>query len=153
MKLLIDNRTEEPADYADIIEAVLKTGLKSEGFGEDVEISLSFVTNDEIRDINKEFRKIDAATDVLSFPQIDFGKNEPIGKNEDGEAILGDIIISLEKAKEQAFVYGHSIEREIAFLSVHSLLHLLGYDHISEKEELAMRQKQKKILEEAGFLR
>ena len=151
MRLLTDNRTGEKAEYEDIISKALKAGLEYEGFCEPAEISLSFVTNDEIRAINKEFRRIDLETDVLSFPQADFKKGRPAPRNEHGEILLGDIVISLEKAAEQASLYGHCIERELAFLSVHSLLHLLGYDHIDPAGELDMRQRQRAILEKAGF--
>ena len=136
MTLLTDNRTDFEIS-GEIMEAVEKAcleTLKYEEFDEDCEISLSFVTNEEIHQINRQFRNVDAPTDVLSFPQLTFEEGEEADVNENGEIVLGDIIISVERAKEQAEEYGHGLKREIAFLTVHSMLHLLGYDHM-EKDE------------------
>ena len=137
MTLLTDNRTDFEIS-GEIMEAVEKAcleTLKYEEFDEDCEISLSFVTNEEIHQINRQFRNVDAPTDVLSFPQLTFEEGEEADVNENGEIVLGDIIISVERAKEQAEEYGHGLKREIAFLTVHSMLHLLGYDHIEKAEE------------------
>ena len=109
--------------------------------------------NEEIHQINKQFRGIDRPTDVLSFPQLTFEEGEIMDRNEKGEVVLGDIIISLERAREQAEEYGHSLKREIAFLTAHSMLHLLGYDHMEPEEEKEMFAKQKEILELAGIPR
>lgn len=109
--------------------------------------------NEEIHQINKQFRGIDRPTDVLSFPQLTFEEGEIMDRNENGEVVLGDIIISLERAREQAEEYGHSLKREIAFLTAHSMLHLLGYDHMEPEEEKEMFAKQKEILELAGIPR
>lgn len=128
----------------------------------EVEISVVITNNEEIKKINKEYRNIDKATDVLSFPLIDY--NEPsdfsdIEDDEDmfnpdtGELILGDIILSYEKASEQAVEYGHSLEREIGFLIIHSMLHLFGYDHMTEEEETIMFSKQREILKKVGLSR
>ena len=133
-------------------KACLET-LKYEEFDEDCEISLSFVTNEEIHQINRQFRNVDAPTDVLSFPQLTFEEGEEADVNENGEIVLGDIIISVERAKEQAEEYGHGLKREIAFLTVHSMLHLLGYDHMEKDEEEDMFRRQKEILEIAGIPR
>ena len=136
MNLLIDNRTEEVLS-PELEEAILKAAaesLKYEEFDENCEISVSIVDNEEIRQINKQFRNIDRATDVLSFPMLTFEEGEEAEVNENDEIILGDIIISLERAREQAEEYGHSLKREVAFLTAHSMLHLLGYDHIDEGE-------------------
>ena len=95
----------------------------------------------------------DSPTDVLSFPQLTFEEGEIMDRNEKGEVVLGDIIISLERAREQAEEYGHSLKREIAFLTAHSMLHLLGYDHMEPEEEKEMFAKQKEILELAGIPR
>ena len=150
MNLLIDNRTEELLS-PELEEAILKAAaesLKYEEFDENCEISVSIVDNEEIRQINKQFRNIDRATDVLSFEE-----GEEAEVNENDEIILGDIIISLERAREQAEEYGHSLKREVAFLTAHSMLHLLGYDHMEPEEEAEMFRRQKEILIQAGFPR
>lgn len=155
MTLLTDNRTDFEIS-GEIMEAVEKAcleTLKYEEFDEDCEISLSFVTNEEIHQINRQFRNVDAPTDVLSFPQLAFEEGEEADVNENGEIVLGDIIISVERAKEQAEEYGHGLKREIAFLTVHSMLHLLGYDHMEKDEEEDMFRRQKEILEIAGIPR
>jgi len=137
-----------PVAYRNLIRSAVKTALKSEGFDRAAEVSVTIVDNEEIHAINLEHRSIDRPTDVLSFPMFD-------EDFDDGEAcVLGDIVISLEKAKEQAESYGHSLEREIAFLTVHSVLHLLGYDHEEGKaEESEMFAKQENILEAMGLTR
>ena len=155
MTLLIDNRTnfELTDEIKETLEKVCLKSLQYEEFNEDCEISLSIVTNDEIHDINKQFRNIDSPTDVLSFPQLTFEEDEEADVNENGEIVLGDIIISIDRAKEQAEEYGHSLKRELAFLSVHSMLHLMGYDHMVPEEEEDMFRRQKEILIEAGIPR
>lgn len=155
MTLLIDNRTdfELTDEIKEMLEKVCLKSLQYEEFNEDCEISLSIVMNDEIHDINKQFRNIDSPTDVLSFPQLTFEEGEEADVNENGEIVLGDIIISIDRAKEQAEEYGHSLKRELAFLSVHSMLHLMGYDHMVPEEEEDMFRRQKEILIEAGIPR
>ena len=155
MTLLIDNRTdfELTDEIKEMLERVCLKSLQYEEFNEDCEISLSIVTNEEIHDINKQFRNIDSPTDVLSFPQLTFEEGEEADVNENGEIVLGDIIISIDRAKEQAEEYGHSLKRELAFLSVHSMLHLMGYDHMVPEEEEDMFRRQKEILIEAGIPR
>lgn len=157
MTLYVDNRTafEWDEKWEEIVKKAVRTSLDYEEFGKEdnfeCEISVSIVTNEEIQKLNKEFRNIDRATDVLSFPQLSFEEEEVLDYNENDEVILGDIVISIDKAKEQAEEYGHSLEREIAFLTVHSMLHLMGYDHMETEEEIEMRQKQTEILQKAGF--
>ncbi len=154
MTTLIDIRTENfPKELEKVMETIALDSLRYEGFDENCEISISIVDNAEIQQINKQFRNIDCPTDVLSFPMLTFTENEIIEKNENGEIVLGDIIISLERAEEQAKEYGHSLKREIAFLTAHSMLHLLGYDHMEPQEEKEMFTKQKEILEAAGIPR
>ena len=155
MTLLIDNRTdfELTDEIKEMLEKVCLKSLQYEEFNEDCEVSLSIVTNDEIHDINKQFRNIDSPTDVLSFPQLTFEEGEEADVNENGEIVLGDIIISIDRAKEQAEEYGHSLKRELAFLSVHSMLHLMGYDQMVPEEEEDMFRRQKEILIEAGIPR
>ena len=126
--------------------------LDMEQFGSDAEVSVTFVTNAEIRKLNAAYRQKDAVTDVLSFPLSEDGKYEP--NAETGLAALGDIVISLETALRQAEIYGHSVEREIGFLTVHSMLHLLGYDHAeSPLAERIMREKEEAVLTKIGIER
>ena len=133
-----------------IRRAVVQT-LAYEGFGNDCEVSVTFTDNEGIRVLNKTYRQIDRETDVLSFPMIDFdGGEEP--PTDDETVVLGDIVLSLEKARAQAEEFGHSFEREVAFLTVHSMLHLLGYDHVnSDEEDAEMRRRQREILEGMGL--
>ena len=126
--------------------------LAYEAFIEDAEISVSFVDNREIRNLNKDYRHKDRSTDVLSFPLGEDGVYDL--NNETGAYLLGDVVISLETAYKQAQIYGHSLEREIGFLTVHSVLHLLGYDHeINKLEERKMREKEEAILDKLGISR
>ena len=137
-----------------LIKKSVSEALKQEGFAYPAEVSVSFVDNESIHKLNLEYREKDKPTDVLSFPMWE--KEELAdGSALDGHAVtLGDIIISAEKAKAQAEEYGHSIERELAFLSVHSTLHLLGYDHeVSEEEEKYMNDKQEEVLTRIGLPR
>ncbi len=127
--------------------------LYEEGYKGSFEVSVTFTDNRGIQEINKEYRGIDKETDVLSFPATDAGESFTRSR-ETGCFILGDIVLSLEKAVAQAQEYGHSFEREAAFLTVHSMLHLLGYDHVnSEEEEREMFGKQEIILEAMGISR
>ena len=124
----------------------------AEHFGQDAEVSVSFVSNAEIRRLNRIYRQKDRATDVLSFPLGQDGHYDT--NQETGCALLGDVVISLEMAVKQANMYGHSLEREIGFLTVHSMLHLLGYDHeTSPLEERKMREKEEEVLGELGISR
>ena len=126
--------------------------LRMEQFQGSAEISVRFVDNAMIRELNRDHRGIDKETDVLSFP---LGENGVYDVNNDtGAYVLGDIVISVEKAMEQADAYGHSLEREIAFLSVHSMLHLLGYDHVNGGlEAVRMREKEEEVLTQLGLRR
>lgn len=142
MNILIENETDkEFEDYYEDIELVIKKTLEFEKFPQNVEISVTFISDEDMKELNKKFRNIDKTTDVLSFPLIDDFSNV----NFDETIYLGDIIISSEKAISQAYEYGHSIRREITFLTIHSVLHLLGYDHMEELEEKEMISKQKEI--------
>ncbi len=125
--------------------------LKFEGLTEDsYEVDVSIVGDESIREMNKEFRNIDAATDVLSFP---LGADGVYDENpETGAKMLGDIVISIDHALHQAELYGHGIEREVAFLTVHSMLHLLGYDHVNGGlEQTIMREKEESVLDALGL--
>jgi probable rRNA maturation factor len=135
------DKIEYTEDYETLVKKAVEGTLEYEGFTKNCEISITFTDNENIRTLNNEFRNIDRETDVLSFPMDDDGE----------EVVLGDVVISLEKAKEQAEEYGHSLEREISFLCVHSCLHLLGYDHeTGEEDEQVMFKKQHEILEKIG---
>ncbi len=153
MNILFENNTDFDFDLSkkQLLNSVIEETLKYENFTQDVEISLTIVTNDEIQKINSKFRNIDRPTDVLSFPLIDFANGEEPDFTE--TVILGDIVISIEKAISQAEEYGHSLERELGFLTAHSMLHLLGYDHIEPEEEKIMFAKQKEILNNIGLKR
>ena len=126
--------------------------LLLEGFTGSAEISVRFVDNEMIRSLNAQYRNIDSETDVLSFP---LGENGVYDQNPDtGAYVLGDIVISVQKAMEQAEEFGHSLEREIAFLTVHSMLHLLGYDHVDGGlEAVRMREKEEQVLSQLGLKR
>ena len=141
MELFIDNRQDEfeiNDQIIEVIETTILETLKVEGIDQDYEISLSFVSDQEIRELNRDYRGIDEITDVLSFPlQDEFHMGPPM---------LGDIIISLDRAYRQAQDYKHSFKREVAYLICHSMLHLLGYDHLEDDEKSIMRGKEKKIM-------
>ncbi|WP_025641481.1 rRNA maturation RNase YbeY [Schnuerera ultunensis] len=143
MELYIDDRQDKVKLDKDIFEAVenaIKETLLLEGKSLNYEISLTFVDNEEIRKLNREYRKVDRETDVLSFPMEQDESQFPV-------PMLGDIVISAEKTLEQSIEYGHSFVREISYLTVHSMLHLLGYDHMNENEKLTMRNKEKEVME------
>lgn len=126
--------------------------LELEGFEGNAEVDISIVDNDQIRVINNEQRKIDAATDVLSFP---LGENGVYDKNPATDAyMLGDIVISVQRAAEQAEQFGHSLQREVGYLTTHSMLHLLGYDHVNGGlEAVHMREKEEKVMTSLGLPR
>lgn len=158
MTLYIENETTFDMDGIEVkIRKVIDTILELENVPRNVEISLTYVSNDEIQAINKEHRQKDCPTDVLSFPMVTLvdGELDYNGsKNpETDDIILGDIITSLEKAKEQAETFGHSFTREVCFLIAHSMLHLLGYDHLAEEEEQVMIAKQKEVMSKVGIER
>ena len=113
------------------------------------EISVTFVSLEEIHELNREYRQVDSPTDVLSFPQFDDLDDLP----EEGEIMLGDVVICSDRAKEQAEEFGHSFEREIIYLFVHSVLHLLGYDHMDEDEKRIMRRREEEVMERIGLKR
>lgn len=141
-----------PEDIEHLIEICTAAALEEEGIDDTAEVSVTLVDNEGIRELNKEHRDIDRETDVLSFP---LGDDDGYEVDPDNDAImLGDIVISLEKAAQQAQEYGHSYRREVAFLITHSLFHLLGYDHVnSEEEEKIMFGKQEKVLDKLGITR
>lgn len=149
LDLEIDNRSGVELDtsvYEKVEEYILIT-LQQENVLVPCEISFSLVIPEEIQELNAEYRNIDKETDVLSFPMLEFPEDEDMLTYETGiPVMLGDIVISTKRAAEQAKEYGHSLEREICYLSVHSVLHLLGYDHMEEDEKRVMRAREKAIM-------
>ena len=146
------NTVKIPTGIRLLIRRCCHAVLANEGFKDNAEVSVNFVDNEEIRSLNSKFRNKDIETDVLSFP---LGENGSWDINHDtGAYQLGDIVISVEKAFEQAEIYGHSLQREIGFLTVHSMLHLLGYDHENGGlEAVQMREKEEAVLTKIGLKR
>lgn len=139
-----------PSGTRILVRKACTATLKVENFDGDAEINVTFVDKKEIHEINLEFRKIDAPTDVLSFPLGEEGVYDINPEN--GAKMLGDVVICVEKAFEQADLYGHTPEREIAYLTVHSVLHLLGYDHVNGGLlKMRMREKEEKVLDLLGL--
>ena len=138
----------------EMIETCVKESLLSHGIEDEIEVSVLFTDNAGIREINRDMREIDKETDVLSFPQYEFSELGVIEKEEwETEIVLGVIVLSLEKVEEQAKEFGHSFERETGYLIVHSMLHLLGYDHMVDEDKKIMRAKEEEILEKIGLVR
>lgn len=152
-----------PSELNEIIENVINEALDYLDCPYECEVDVTIVNNDEIQVLNREQRGIDRPTDVLSFPMVDFEVPGDLSLAEDnpemyfnpdsGELLLGDIIISMERAEKQAEEYGHSVKREIAFLTAHSMLHLFGYDHMTDDERIEMERMQEEILERKGYTR
>ena len=143
-------------DWEGIVKKVLDKCFEEEGLLDSKLImTITFTTPEEIRKINKKYRKIDRATDVLSFPMFEKDELDEKIKNKDFlyEDVLGDIIISIDKVREQAEEYGHSFERELSYMLVHGFYHLMGYDHIEEEDKKIMRPKEEKILNELKITR
>ena len=139
-------------DYAALAEKVINACMDYAKFPYEAEVNLTLTDNEGIHTINKEFRQIDRPTDVLSFPLGEDG-NYDINPAT-GAAMLGDIVLSMERAQTQAEEYGHSLQREVGYLTVHSMLHLLGYDHLDEGEQKKqMRAREEAILAELGITR
>lgn len=165
MTINIEYETEKElsVDYEKIIHDIIPAALDYEECPYEAEVNVILTDNESIQEINRDYRQIDAPTDVLSFPMIEFEKESDFSHVEDavedffnpetGELILGDIIISVEKVVEQAEKYAHSQERELAFLLAHSMLHLCGYDHMVDMEREIMEQKQREILAKEGYSR
>lgn len=166
MDLWIDWQVEVPEEEQKAVEDLLckaaDGALAHEGVDTPSEANLTIVSEETIQSINKQWRKIDKVTDVLSFPSLEYQKGESpkdrvrraFDENDidydSGDVVLGDIVICYQRALDQAEEYGHSKERELAFLTVHSLLHLLGYDHMTPEDEKVMFEKQDQIMVEIG---
>lgn len=165
--IYVDNRQEKlevTEEFVNKLNSVMEFALKEEEVNIKYEVSLLFVDNEEIRGINKDTRGIDRETDVLSFPMLEYEEKKVFKEiykdfkfspaDFDGEElVLGDIVLSLEKALEQSQEFNHSYEREASYLVVHSVLHLLGYDHIKEDEKIVMRSREEEILNKLNITR
>ncbi|BES64867.1 rRNA maturation RNase YbeY [Gottschalkiaceae bacterium SANA] len=151
MELWIDDRQLiHPVDETLMkeVERAVKMALQTERNSLDYEVSVSFVTNEEIHKLNREYRGVDRPTDVLSFPLDE--EDEVFGEM---DVLLGDIVISMETAMEQAKEFGHGLTREVVYLTVHSMFHLMGYDHEAEEEKEVMREREKTVLKELGVFK
>lgn len=161
----VENETDTYFEFNEkqIVEMLMDEVLTMENCLYEAQVNLLITDNEGIREFNREHRNIDKATDVLSFPMIEFDNagDFSVVENheadyfdpETGELLLGDIIVSIDKIIEQAEEFGHSIKREFAFLITHSLLHLCGYDHMEDEERMIMEKKQNKILDKVGITR
>ena len=148
------DKFEVGGELTEMIEACVNGALDAHNITDDTEISVVFTDNEGIRKLNKEMRNIDKETDVLSFPQYEY-ETPGVVEKDDGYPllVLGDIVISLEKAQQQAEEFSHSFFREAGYLCVHSMLHLLGYDHMTDADKPVMRKKEEEILEKIGLTR
>ncbi|MCM1056164.1 MAG: rRNA maturation RNase YbeY [Firmicutes bacterium] len=165
MTFYVECETEEnfPFDAEETAAAVCRAVLEEEQCPYEAQVTLVITDNEGIREMNRESRGIDRETDVLSFPNVDFEQEGFFRIDEDreadyfdpdtGELILGDIMISADKVRQQALEYGHSLRREFAFLVAHSMFHLCGYDHVEEQAAERMEKKQEKVLEQLGIRR
>ena len=165
MSLHIEKEYDLPidADLEQTAQAAVEAVIADQACPYECEVSLFLVDNETIRRMNREYRQIDRETDVLSFPMLEAGdfldydrleeKQEDYFDPETGELVLGDIVVSLDKVAEQAHRYGHSQRREYAFLIVHSMLHLFGWDHLEEQDAAAMEERQRRMLADMGIER
>ena len=148
MMLVFENEMNEEFDkYEEIYQILMKKTFKKLNIKKDYEVDVNLIDNERIHEINREYRHVDRPTDVISFAFLDHVDGEVTIKG-DIPTLLGEIFISVDKAKEQANAYGHSLLREMSFLFVHGLLHLLGYDHMTKEEETVMFSLQEEILKE-----
>ena len=151
MEIILDNRQDKIKVSEELlgkINDIIVEALYYEGYDDNYEVSLSFVDNEEIHELNREYRGVDRATDVLSFPLLTDDFDVEIE-----EESLGDIVISLERALEQSEEYNHSFEREVCFLVCHSMFHLLGYDHDTEENTKDMRKREEDVLNKLNITR
>ncbi len=155
LKIYFENEQEKlPVTYKlkMLVREAVEATLDLENYQNNAEVSVTFTDNESIHKLNSKFRGVDRATDVLSFPLFDFDGSCEEPPVDEMMNMLGDIVISLERAKEQAEEYGHSFEREVAFLTAHSMLHLLGYDHeLSDEDDREMREKQNIVMDMLGL--
>lgn len=148
-----DNTKSVPTDYVDLLQRLIIFTAEQEGVTKEAEVSVNFVDDKKIQELNRNYRQKDTPTDVISFALQESVEGEIDIIGEDIPLTLGDIVISVDRAKEQAKDYNHSYERELAFLTVHGFLHLLGYDHMTEVEETIMFAKQEAYLGDFGIER
>ena len=165
MTSYVENETEIelPFDMQEILDKIMDAVMEMEACPYETSVNLLLTDNEGIREYNREYRNIDKETDVLSFPNIDFEKEGDFSHVEDaqadcfdpdsGELLLGDIILSVDRIQEQSREYGHSLLREFAFLTAHSMFHLCGYDHMVPEEAAVMEEKQEEILRRLGITR
>ena len=150
MEIIFDGENIPEQAMLDKMEEALLVCLENEGIdSENVEVSLTFTDKEEIHMLNREYRNVDSVTDVLSFPQYESADDFP----DTGEIIMGDVVICVEKAVEQAEELGHSTERELVYLFTHSILHLMGYDHMEDDEKELMRGKEEAVMDAIGLKR
>ncbi len=147
MNILITNETTEDIEMTADLEKVVVEVLKTEDLSLDYEVSITFVDEDEIHRLNREFREVDRPTDVLSFPLEEDYYIEGV------DTLLGDIVICMDVAKAQAEDLGHSLQREIMYLTAHSMLHLLGYDHMNDNDKAIMRSREKEVMRNLGVFK
>lgn len=147
----LDETNKVQEEHIALVEKLLQHAASVLEIEDESEVSITFVTNEAIQEINREYRDKDQPTDVISFALEELGEGETVIIAEGMPRVLGDIIISTERAEEQATEYGHSFERELGFLAVHGFLHLLGYDHMTEEDEKVMFGKQDEILQSYGL--
>lgn len=152
LRVIISNKQKDveiPTGVRMLVRRCCHAVLELENFEGYAEISVTFVNNEQIRELNNHYRNKDSATDVLSFPMGENGKYDT--DLETGAQILGDVVISMEKVVEQAERFGHSLQREIGYLTAHSVLHLLGYDHMTNLEKVHMREKEELVMNQLGL--
>lgn len=165
MGIFFENETDElmDFDYEGLLAEVVREALRQEECPYEAEVAITLTDAEGIQSMNREYRGIDKVTDVLSFPMLDYEAPSDFScvKEEDlmqfnpdsGELILGDIVLCVSRAREQAMEYGHTLSRELAFLTAHSMMHLCGYDHIKEEERMLMEQRQEQVLDNLGITR
>ena len=154
LTLDLNDQTESlSTENLQLIEKMLHHAAEDQGIEAGSELSVTFVNNEEIQQINNDYRGKNVPTDVISFAMEELGEGEIAINVPGAPRMLGDIIISVERAKEQAADYGHSEERELGFLAIHGFLHLLGYDHMEDEDEKEMTEKQEAILQSFGLRR
>lgn len=155
LKIYFENEQDKmPVTYKlkMLVREAIEATLDLENYGNNAEVSVTFTDNESIHKLNNKFRGVDRPTDVLSFPLFDYDGTSEEPPVDEMMNMLGDIVISLEKANEQACEFGHSFEREVAFLTAHSMLHLLGYDHeLSDEDDKEMREKQNIVMDMLGL--
>jgi probable rRNA maturation factor len=152
IRVVITNKQKTvkiPTGIRMLVRRCCNAVLKLENFEDSAEISVTFTDNAGIKELNRQYRDKDIETDVLSFPMGENGVYDT--DMETGAKILGDVVISMEKARDQAALYGHSLQREVGYLTAHSVLHLLGYDHIENMDRVRMREKEELIMEQLGL--